>query len=70
MIHATAQIDPSARIADNVSIGAFSVIGADVVIGEGTTVGPHVVIEGPTTIGRDNRISQFASIGGPPQDKK
>jgi UDP-N-acetylglucosamine acyltransferase len=70
MIHPTAQIDPTARIADNVSVGAFSVIGADVVIGEGTTVGPHVVIEGPTIIGRDNRISQFASIGGPPQDKK
>lgn len=70
MIHPTAQIDSSARIAENVSIGAFCVIGADVVIGEGTTVGPHVVIEGPTTIGRDNRISQFASIGGAPQDKK
>jgi UDP-N-acetylglucosamine acyltransferase len=70
MIHPTAQIDPSARIADNVSIGAYTVIGADVVIGEGTSIGPHVVIEGPTVIGRDNRISQFASIGGPPQDKK
>ncbi|MDQ7996952.1 MAG: acyl-ACP--UDP-N-acetylglucosamine O-acyltransferase [Luteibacter sp.] len=70
MIHPSAQIDPSARIADNVSIGAFSVIGADVVVGEGTTIGPHVVIEGPTVIGRDNRISQFASIGGAPQDKK
>ena len=70
MIHPTAQIDPSARIADNVSIGAFCVIGADVVIGEGTTVGPHVVIEGPTRIGRDNRVAQFASLGGAPQDKK
>jgi UDP-N-acetylglucosamine acyltransferase len=28
------------------------------------------VIEGPTRIGRDNRITQFASIGGSPQDKK
>jgi UDP-N-acetylglucosamine acyltransferase len=70
MIHASAQIDPSAVIEDGVSIGAFSVIGADVRIGAGTVVGPHVVIEGPTTIGRDNRVSQFASIGGPPQDKK
>ena len=70
MIHPTAQIDPSAIIGKQVSIGAYSVIGADVAIGEGTVIGPHVVIEGPTRIGRDNRISQFASIGGPPQDKK
>jgi len=70
MIHTTAQIDPSAVIGDNVSIGAYSVVGAGVEIGEGTVVGPHVVIEGPTRIGRDNRISQFASLGGAPQDKK
>ena len=70
MIHATAQIDPSAVIANDVSIGAYSVIGADVHIGEGTVVGPHVVIEGPTRIGRENQISQFASLGGAPQDKK
>jgi len=70
MIHATAQVDPSAVIGNNVSIGAYSVIGADVTIGEGTVIGPHVVIEGPTRIGRDNKIAQFASLGGDPQDKK
>jgi UDP-N-acetylglucosamine acyltransferase len=70
MIHSTALIDPGASIGPNVSIGAYSVIGANVQIGEGTVIGPHVVIEGPTRIGRDNRISQFASIGGEPQDKK
>ncbi|WP_158882224.1 acyl-ACP--UDP-N-acetylglucosamine O-acyltransferase [Rhodanobacter sp. L36] len=70
LIHATALIEPSAVIGDNVSIGAYSVIGAEVEIGEGTIIGPHVVIEGPTRIGRDNRITQFASLGGAPQDKK
>lgn len=70
MIHPTALIDPSAVIGNNVSIGAYSVIGADVEIGDGTVIGPHVVIEGPTRIGRDNQISQFASLGGAPQDKK
>ncbi len=70
MIHPTAVIDPSAVIGDKVSIGAFSMIGADVEIGDGTVIGPHVVIEGPTRIGRDNRITQFASLGGDPQDKK
>ncbi len=70
MIHPTALIDPAAVIGSAVSIGAYSVIGAEVEIGDGTVVGPHVVIEGPTRIGRDNRITQFASLGGPPQDKK
>jgi UDP-N-acetylglucosamine acyltransferase len=69
-IHPTAQVDPAAVIGANVGIGAYSVIGADVHVGEGTTIGPHVVIEGPTRIGRDNRIAQFASLGGDPQDKK
>ena len=70
MIHPTAQIDPGAVIGKDVAVGAYSVIGAEVEIGEGTVIGPHVVIEGPTRIGRENRISQFASIGGAAQDKK
>lgn len=70
MIHPQAVIDPSAKLANGVTVGAFSIIGANVEIGEGTEVGSHVVIEGPTVIGRDNKIYSFASIGGDPQDKK
>jgi UDP-N-acetylglucosamine acyltransferase len=70
VIHPSAVVDPSARLAADVAVGAFCVIGANVEIGAGTTVASHVVIEGPTTIGRDNRIYSFASIGGAPQDKK
>jgi len=70
LIHSQAVIDPSAKLADGVSVGPFSVIGADVVIGEGTEIGSHVVIEGPTNIGKENKIYSFAAIGGDPQDKK
>ncbi len=70
MIHPTAQIDPAARLAGDVEIGAFCVIGAEVEIGAGTTLGPHVVVAGPTRLGRANRIHAFAAIGGDPQDKK
>lgn len=70
MIHPTAVIDDSARIAADVSVGAYSVIGAGVEIAAGTEIGPHVVLQGPTRIGRDNRIFQFSSIGADPQDKK
>jgi UDP-N-acetylglucosamine acyltransferase len=45
-IHPTAIIDPSAQIAQGVSIGAYSIIGADVSIGEGCDIGSHVVIKG------------------------
>jgi UDP-N-acetylglucosamine acyltransferase len=69
-IHSTAIIDPSAKIADGVSIGAYSVIGAGVEIGANTWIGPHVVINGPTTLGCENKIYQFASIGEIPQDLK
>jgi UDP-N-acetylglucosamine acyltransferase len=70
LIHPTAVIDSNAQIAENVSIGAFTVIGPDVSIGAGSKIGPHVVVEGPTTIGEDNEIFQFASVGAAPQDKK
>ena len=63
MIHPTAIVDSSARIAAGVEIGPYSIIGPDVEIGAGTRVGPHVVIKGPTRIGRDNQIFQFASLG-------
>ena len=70
MIHPTAQVDPSARIGKDVSIGAFCVIGADVEIGDGTRIASHVVIDGPTRIGRENHIYSFSALGGDPQDKK
>ena len=70
MIHPTAIVDDSAKLADSVEVGAYSIIGADVEIDEGTVVGPHVVIKGPTRIGKDNKILQFSSIGEDPQDKK
>ena len=69
-IHATALVALRAELADDVSVGPYSVIGADVRIGPGSSIGPHCVVEGHTTIGRDNRNFQFASIGAEPQDKK
>ena len=70
MIHPTAIIAESARLADDVKVGAYSVIGDDVEIGSGCIVDSHVVINGPTRIGSGNHIYQFASIGDDPQDKK
>jgi len=69
-VHASAVVDPGARLGANVRIGAFCVIGADVEIGDDTIVGPHCTITGPARIGRDNRFHGHAAIGGDPQDKK
>ena len=70
MIHPTALIDAKARLADDVKVGAYSIIGPDVEIAAGCEIASHVVVEGPTRIGKNNRIFQFASIGAEPQDKK
>ena len=70
MRHPTALIHPNAKLADDVQVGAYSIIGEHVEIGAGTTVGPHVVITGHTRIGKNNQIFQFCSLGEVPQDKK
>ena len=70
LIDSRAIIDPSAKLAANVEVGPFTIIGPDVVIGEGTVIGSHVVIKGPTSIGKHNQIFQFCTIGEDCQDKK
>jgi UDP-N-acetylglucosamine acyltransferase len=70
MIDPRALIQPGAQLAADVSVGPFSIIGPNVSIGPGCIIGPHAVIDGHTTLGADNKVSPFASIGGPPQDKK
>jgi len=69
-IHEKALVDARAKIADDVEIGAFSIVGPGVTIEPGCWIGPHVVITGRTTIGKNTRIFQFASMGEEPQDKK
>ena len=69
-VHPSALVDPRARLADDVEVGPFSVVGAGVSIGAGSVVGAHAVIDGSTTIGERNRIFPFASIGLVSQDRK
>lgn len=69
-IHPTAIIHSGAQLADDVEIGAYSIIGDKVSIGSGTVIGPHTRIEGPATIGERNRFWGQSSIGTEPQDLK
>ena len=80
LIHPTAIIDPSAKIASDVQIGPYCVVGPNVSIDTGTklyshvVIGTklysHVVIGGFTRIGKNNDIFQFSSIGEICQDLK
>jgi UDP-N-acetylglucosamine acyltransferase len=69
-IHPTAFIDPSAQLADGVSVGAFAVIEAGVIVGAGTSIGHHAVLQTGSVLGRENRVQAHAVIGGEPQDLK
>jgi len=67
-IHPTAVVSSDAELDSGIQIGPYSIIGDHVAIGRDTVICPHVVVEGNTRIGERNRIFQFVSIGGPPQD--
>lgn len=69
-IHKTAIIEEGAILGDNITIGAFTIIGKDVKIGDGTIIDSHTVIAGKTTIGKNNHIFSHAAIGTIPQDLK
>jgi len=70
LIHPTAIIDPSATLADGVSIGPYCVVSANVNIGTDSLLKSHVVIEGHTTIGKNNTFFPFSAIGQITQDLK
>ena len=66
-IHPTAIVHDGAKLADDVAIGPFCIVGAHVSLGARTKLTSHVVIEGHTTLGEDNVVHPFAVLGGPPQ---
>ncbi len=59
-----------ARIAADVVVGPYAVIGAEVEVESQCRIGAHAVLEGITHIGENTRIFPFASLGQEPQDKK
>lgn len=70
MISSLAQVHPSAKIGNNVTVDAFAVIDEGVTIGDGTHVMSHAVIYKGSTIGSACRIFPGAVIGAIPQDLK
>ena len=61
-------VSPSAKLAPDVTVGAFAVVGDDVELGEGCRLDHHAVVQGPTRLGQKNHVYSFAVVGGDPQD--
>ena len=69
-VHATALVDPGAKLGTNVEIGPFCVIGPHVVLGDGVVVHSHASITSRTTLGAGCKVFPFVSLGAAPQDIK
>jgi len=65
-----AVVEKGAKLADDVKIGPFCTVGAEVELDSGVELVSHVAVAGRTYIGARTRIFPFASIGHIPQDKK
>ena len=68
--HSTAIVDKRAKLAADVEVGPYSIIGPNVKIGSGTRIASHCVIEGWTIIGKGCNIFPGAVIGSITQDLK
>jgi UDP-N-acetylglucosamine acyltransferase len=66
-IHPTAIVSREATLADDVTVGAYSIIKGAVDVGAGTVIEEHCHIHGQTRIGQDCRIGPTAFVGLAPQ---
>ena len=69
-IDPTARVSLHAKIADDVRIGPWCIVGKDVQLAEGTHLRSMVVIEGKTTVGPRCQFHHGAVVGSAPQDLK
>lgn len=69
-IHATAIVDPQAKISASADIGPFCFIGADVCVGARTRLMGNAYLEGPLEVGEDNIFYPYSSVGVASQDLK
>lgn len=69
-IHPTAIVSNKAEIADNVTIGPYSIIEDNVFIDEGTELIANVFLSNGSRIGKECKLFPGAVVGTAPQDLK
>lgn len=69
-IDPTTQIADGARLADDVEIGPYCVVGPQVELRAGVRLVSHVNVTGVTVVGERTVVAPFASLGTPPQSVK
>ena len=69
-IHPTAIVEDGAQLGEDVEIGPYATIAADVKLGARTVVQQGAIIRGHTTIGEDCQIFPYACVGMKTQDLK
>jgi UDP-3-O-[3-hydroxymyristoyl] glucosamine N-acyltransferase len=62
-IHPSAIVDPSAKIGENVSIGALAYVGPNAVVGNNTIVMPHVTVGAEAVVGENVLLHPGVRIG-------
>lgn len=69
-IHPMAVVQPGAELGEDVTVGPFCQVGAEVRIGDRSVLRSHVSVDGCTELGAGCEIWPFASVGGKTQDLK
>lgn len=69
-IHPTAIIDSAACLADDVTVGPYTIIDGPVTLGPGCRVAAHAHLIGPLNVGRNNLLHTGVVIGDRPQHMK
>ncbi len=69
-VHPTAIVDPAAELGENVQVGAYSIVEADVVLGDECEIASHVQIASGTRLGPRVKVAHGAVLGTEPQDLK
>ena len=67
-IHPTAIIADGAKLAADVEVGPYSIIGPDVEVAAGCVIGAHVILENRIVIGDGTKVGHGTSLGANPQD--
>ena len=62
-IHPSAFVDPTAKLASGVFVGAFACIGSGAVIDHGARIGEHCVVGQGAVVGADSRLSARVTLG-------